>query len=661
MMRMRYIVIIFLLLFTVIPVHAQNDVALLNQNIRNARTDSERLMAYQQIYLRFEHTNIDTTLFYLQQGLDRFTADKYPHGRASLLLLQGGIYAEMGSFELAKQKEEEALKIFTDLQLKEGIATVNNGLGVIEGMKSNYNLAITHFITALGIFEAIHDTDGITNTYIKLGAANDLTQNHDKALDYYNKALIYAARDSIPNNTIYIYNNIGTSYCRKSSFDTAIVYFKKAMALSTGPQYTQMLLQPLTNLGNIYREKGDITKALDYYSQALNIAGKEQLKEEYTRLSLNMAVILSAKDPAKATTMLQEALKTSQEAGQKEMQVEVLDAMVEVYAHEKNFELAYKYQQQRQDLQDTLYDINKAKEIANLQAVYQLNKSNEQISNMRTLQQRNERKRDIIFVIALSLGVSVLSVLFLLRESRKLNTQLARKSDELKASNEVKDKLFSIIGHDLNGAMSNMPVLLELYSDKKTTPEEREFIINSLEETAMVSQEILENLLNWGKAQIKGITINQTVFDTTEIVNNKIRLARTAVNAKNITLASTVSPGTTAYADANHFAFILRNLLTNAIKYTDINGNIEIGADRSKEPGYVVFYIKDNGIGMTEDQQKKIFNAQNMSLPGTANEAGNSIGLILCKEFVIANGGRIWVDSERGKGSVFYFTLKQTV
>ena len=143
-------------------------------------------------------------------------------------------------------------------------------------------------------------------------------------------------------------------------------------------------------------------------------------------------------------------------------------------------------------------------------------------------------------------------------------------------------------------------------------------------------------------------------------MNNKIRLARTAVNSKNITLASTVSPGTTAYADANHFAFILRNLLTNAIKYTDINGSIEIGADRSKEPGCVVFYVKDNGVGMTGEQQKKIFNAQNMSLPGTANEAGNSIGLILCKEFVTANGGRIWVDSERGKGSVFYFTLKQT-
>lgn len=655
---MRFATAFLVNLFICTLAFGQADVAKLRSDIYNAHTDSLKMAAYRQMVRYYTFINDDSAIHYAQKGIEQFSSNKYDLGKATMINLLGGIYINEGLFDVALQKEEEALKIFRALDNKKGIANAQNSIGVVEGRKSNYKKAIEYFINSLAIFESIHDTDGIINTYIKLGAANDFCRNFDKSLAYYNSALSISKKNISPYNTIYIYSNIGSLYCRKNEFDTAKVYLQKALDLSTDPMFAKLRISPLTNLGNIYRDGNQDEMALKYFGEAEKIAKEQQQSEEYIRLLLDIAEITTKKEPAKAFASLQEALKNTREAGLRSLEADVMDGIINVQVLDNDYKEAFHWLLRKQELLDSIYDINKQKEIANIQAVYELNKSNEQITALKASELRNEKKRNIIIIIAFFLGASVLAVLLLYRNSRKLNVQLAKKTDELKNANDVKDKFFSIVGHDLNNAVVNMPVLLALYRSPNTTEEDKRAILESLDETAQISGEILENLLNWGKSRIKGITLKQDNFDAMEIIRNKVHLMRLAIKNKNVAVVTHIPAETKIYGDINHFTFVVRNLLSNAIKYTKADGMIEVGAGRADTPGFVLFSVKDNGIGMTSAQVKSIFDPFNVSAPGTSNEAGNSIGLLLCKEFVEANGGKIWAESEPGKGSTFYFTFK---
>jgi signal transduction histidine kinase len=183
-------------------------------------------------------------------------------------------------------------------------------------------------------------------------------------------------------------------------------------------------------------------------------------------------------------------------------------------------------------------------------------------------------------------------------------------------------------------------------------------LLGLLEKNAIASFETLQNLLSWGKSQIKGVTLAQTVFDANGAAGSERRLISNAAEDKAIQITNNMPDGVMVYADMNHYKFIMRNLLSNAVKYTKNGGTIEISA-KPDNKGFVVFSVADNGVGMAADVCKNIFNSFGKSVPGTENEHGNGIGLKLCQEFVEQNGGRIWVESEQGKGSTFFFSLKE--
>jgi signal transduction histidine kinase len=142
------------------------------------------------------------------------------------------------------------------------------------------------------------------------------------------------------------------------------------------------------------------------------------------------------------------------------------------------------------------------------------------------------------------------------------------------------------------------------------------------------------------------------------VLLSEINLLKIAALNKNILVHNNVPSATRVYADRDHVKIIFRNLLSNAIKFTQPGGKVEVNVVPSTAAGFITFVVKDSGVGMDAEQQKRIFDSVSESKPGTANEAGNSIGLMLCKSFVEENGGTIWVDSHPDKGSSFYFTLK---
>ncbi len=228
----------------------------------------------------------------------------------------------------------------------------------------------------------------------------------------------------------------------------------------------------------------------------------------------------------------------------------------------------------------------------------------------------------------------------------------------LKESNAAKDKIFSIIAHDLRSPFNSILGFSELLIENTQDFEVAEIkkylgIINSSAKSTLV---LLDNLLNWARSQTGKVDFIPEEIGLASIIQEIIELSNLSVKSKNISLNYSSLDEIEVYADENMLMVILRNLISNAIKFTNPNGKIDITA--LQNDNFIEIAVSDNGVGMKEETRKKLFDiSANITTRGTANEKGSGLGLILCKEFVAKHGGKIWVESEVGKGSTFYFTL----
>lgn len=232
---------------------------------------------------------------------------------------------------------------------------------------------------------------------------------------------------------------------------------------------------------------------------------------------------------------------------------------------------------------------------------------------------------------------------------------------ELKQVIASKDKFFSIIAHDLRGPFSGFIGLSELLKNQYENFQKEE-IVNigiSLNKTAKNLFSLLENLLEWSSTQMGRIDYHPISFDFSEIVYKNIELYRATANEKNIELISEITKNTLVFADTNMVKTILRNLISNALKFTE-NGSVCISMI-SENDNFYTFKIEDSGMGMSNDLMSKLFQIEyKISTQGTKNETGTGLGLILCKELIEINKGIIKVESELGKGTKFIFTLPKS-
>ena len=238
------------------------------------------------------------------------------------------------------------------------------------------------------------------------------------------------------------------------------------------------------------------------------------------------------------------------------------------------------------------------------------------------------------------------------------NKLIISKNQELSELNHTKDKLFSIIGHDLGNQFNIILGFLEvLVSDfKKLDAGKVEIHLTNINKSAKHAYELLENLLTWAKMQANLMQFNAEVFNVLSKITESIELFDTTSAKKNIKIEVKSNEDIFVYADVNMFSTVFRNLVVNAIKFTNENGCILISA---KTKGfYCEIAVTDNGVGISEENIAKIFRIDSKhKTVGTIGEKGTGLGLILCKEFVEKHGGKIEVKSEVGKGSRFSFTL----
>ncbi len=240
----------------------------------------------------------------------------------------------------------------------------------------------------------------------------------------------------------------------------------------------------------------------------------------------------------------------------------------------------------------------------------------------------------------------------------ELNVQLAESEKKLLELNSAKDKLFSIIGHDLKNPIFTIlgfsQILEEDYNEM--TDEEKLEYIKTIYQTASSIQKLLENLLTWSRAQTGRLEVNLEPLSIRNVIKETVDIVATQAEKKNIEIIVDINSTLMVYADKNLLETIIRNLLTNAIKFTDPGGRITVST--RDENGFVIIAVEDTGIGLSETDKNKLFRIDvNNAEIGQHKEKGTGLGLILCKEFCEKMGGKIWVESKLGKGSTFYFTV----
>jgi signal transduction histidine kinase len=244
----------------------------------------------------------------------------------------------------------------------------------------------------------------------------------------------------------------------------------------------------------------------------------------------------------------------------------------------------------------------------------------------------------------------------LARVKTHLNIQQSRK--ELQSLNATRDRFFSIIAHDLKSPFNQLLGLSELIESlaAKSDDEEIRKMALLINESAKRGKDLLENLLDWSRNQTGSIGFNPTEIPLASLIGDMVEMTHYYAKQKSIEIKMDIPPDLVVTADENMLKTVIRNLLTNAIKFTGSKGTIQIGAAQEQDQVHIA--VQDNGVGIKQEILPKLFRVdQNPTTKGTSEEKGTGLGLILCKEFVDIHGGKIWAESSPGEGSVFHVVL----
>ena len=300
---------------------------------------------------------------------------------------------------------------------------------------------------------------------------------------------------------------------------------------------------------------------------------------------------------------------------------------------------------------------------ARLQLRKSLNEASKDIENMERvlLKERQQlayvnlsgSKITILISGFISFVISILVVFLLYRDIEKRK----KIEEELIQLNQNKNKFFSIISHDLRGPVKGISALTKMIMDNKIYKEddakELFFHLNSSAEKA---SDLLDNLLTWARSQMDKIRFEPETINLKDEVNTGIANVVNSAAEKQIDIRRQIHEDIFVLADQNMIAMVIRNLLQNAIKFTHSGGIIVVDIRIEKE--YSITSIKDNGVGIGDGNIRKLFEINSgYTTKGTALEEGTGLGLVLCKEFVVKNNGKIWVESKEGQGTTFYFSL----
>lgn len=677
---------IFLSLFCTNLVHSQSQVVTdsLENLLQKATQDTSKIALMNKLASLYMFAKPDVCLELANKVI--ILAKKVGNKKAEAVAYNSiaVVYMRRSSPE-AEVYFKKSLALRLNIDDKLGICSVYSNLCAFYTEQSEYPKALESGLLALKMQDSLKDDKYITKILINIGNVYLQQEHFEDAKKYFRRAekLNLKVGDKSSAGSIYI--NIGYIYQfqKPKQLDSALLCYRQALFASKAINHRFRVADIIGNFGSIYGEMRKYDSSLYYSFQSLKL--HEDLKDIYNK-SRNLSNISDVNynlgNYSEAIKYGEMAFKMAKEADNRDVEESSTDLLSKVYVKKRDFEKALFYRELCVIFHDSIFNEAKTKTLKNLQHEYEIEKHQNEIALLnkdKIIQQdklilqdvqQNSRQNMMLFFIILAILVAI--VFYWLNKKEQANNKLLsirnaeinQQKEEIEAQaetldelNHTKDKLFTIVAHDLRSPLNNLKMTLHLFEKQYINPDEFREITKVLETNVDTIKDTLDNLLNWSISQLQGLDISPEILNIKELGIEAISLYKEIADKKGITLSQAIDSEAVVTADKNHIRLVLRNLISNAIKFTNEGGEIKITIEKIANNTLQINII-DNGIGMTAEQSYKLFKAKShFTSYGTANEKGTGVGLLLCQEFIIRNGGVIGVDSKIGRGSCFFFNL----
>jgi two-component system, sensor histidine kinase and response regulator len=686
---------------------------------KDSPTDTLTINRINKLASEFVDVNPDSTLFYAKLAINRSLAVKYKMGIADGMVSTARVYALKGDYDKAKKNFNGARLLYASLKDDMGLANCYIEAGRMYNSIANYDLASDYFQQALDIYKKLKDENGIAYSYHNIGMVSDnigkssfALDNYFKSLsinlklndklrsakDYNNIGVIMQGMELYPKSMEYYkraikiwqesknvqgvstaYENIGEIMIAEKKYDDAIAYLSKSMKLTKDLDDKNGISSLYADFGLCYAYKKQYDIALGYLAQALKMSTDFKLDYNTAVTYIDYAIVYNLqKNYQEAYRYALMANTLSDKLGSMANRTSASMQLSEALGGLGRFEDAYKAQRKYIELKDSLKSDESVRKLTsfNLESSF--------AEKQRLLAAQHQRQDDlyqqkiqrqgllsaIFFLIILGMAAILIVYYKAKLKQQKINTILEDKNAEviqqkadlneqaykLNDLNNLKDRLISVLAHDLRAPLSTLRGLFGLLEDDTISHDQFLTMIPQALKKLEYTSDFLDTLLFWINSQIENFDSSAKSFPIKDVVSYEVSNYYEQAAEKGIRLTDNVSENITVAADPNSIRIVTRNLITNAIKFSRKDDTITVSVQQ-RDDNYILISVKDSGVGMSEKQLNKLFKSKVDSGTGTNNESGTGMGLLFCKDLIEKCNGKIWVESVQGKGTEFFFTL----
>ncbi|MEM9991150.1 MAG: tetratricopeptide repeat protein [Bacteroidota bacterium] len=590
--------------------------------------------------------------------------------------IMGQLYGDTGKYKLSIELYKKSLVHSKKSSHKYAISAIYNNLASVYHVQRKYIQAIEYYKKGLAIAQSIDDGLIIAINHNNIGDIYKEMQDYGAAMDNYKKFYegIMDKGEGNPYLLYAYYENTGNVYAALGHQDTALIAYRNALSNAKECKNLGGVASSYDFIGKTLRELGRIEEALPEHLKALDIFERIEMPLETARCKVHIAEIYKRLD--KKTLALEYALAahrwTEENPESYDIRHSCAEVLSKVYSALKDYKSAYHYHVEHKMMSDSLTSVYLVRNVEKYRLEEAIQQREEAAASL--VQKEIEKQQQTYLFLVSFVGfatVVIMMGIFNIIKARK-STALIRQQNqeisekhqllmtqtaELASINKTKDKLFAIIGHDLRGPISGVEQVLTLLTSGQISKEDFMEMSEDLRANTFHVHQLLENLLHWSYTQMNdGTSVQAAAIRVAPLVDDVVATHSELAKKKSISLSYEVPQDLSVFADPDHVHLVLRNLVGNAIKFTEEKGHIRITASAHNEE-MIVFAVQDDGVGMTKEQLEAISKGEASASWGTQGERGVGLGLSICMEMVAKNAGRTWVESKINEGSTFYFVL----
>ena len=641
------------------------EMKLLKNQKNFSKKDTVFINRVNELAVATRYYSSDSLLLLCKQAIAYSRTSEYVKGEIKGLVNLGTYYSDKGDIDNAILNFKKAFDLTKDINDSKLSLIAQNFLSGEYAYKGDYENALKGYLEGIEMAETTGNLKMLTILNENIATLYISQKDYEQALEYYKKVKKVDNQIGDEILSAKTASNMASLYTDMGKLDYAMFNANSSISVFEKNKLLDWIAYAYEVKGKIYLHQNKYDWALFWYQQSETIHNK--LEDPRAKIDLLSGMADAHFGLEKDSISLQYALSA----------YNLAEAIHSIGGKQKSSKTLYKlskrsgknkealaYHEIYQSLTDSLALIANQQSLTLLKTNLQHDKQ-KQILILENEKQLARQRNYVYAAVAILLLFIVITCLVKRNEKiqKRLNEQLKTQTEglvgqekKLKEINDTKDKLFSIVAHDLRGPIGAFQGLLKLFNQGEIGREEFIEFIPKLGNDIDHISFTLNNLLSWGQNQMNGLVTKPDVICLGNLVRENINLLRESATSKSIKLSSNLSRKTLSWSDGDQMDIVIRNLISNAIKFTPTNGMITI-ASREMNKHWEIS-VRDSGIGIDKETVETLFSDEsNKSTYGTNNEKGTGLGLTLCKEMVEKNEGTIWVDSHVGRGTTFYFTV----